>query len=1309
MSNNQEIFNNFHSGLYRSIEELIEAYNNIHNNVIFNNDSVDDKLTYRDIKVLIDNFKNRQFCRTCKEYYCLSDALPHESTSNHIRNHIRSLSNEEILNSFQAGAYNTIEELEFALTRIHERIVFENDFIDDFETYRILKERLDDLKGRRFCTYCEEYYNIDEALPHENTNRHRLKITEQIGTGFNEIDSAIRSRIKTFWITPEQNSGKDIISFLNDIKQRLIEKLNEQVIDNNSVKFNLVLICKFHKNEMEKLDTSFKTLNRRVLITDMIDEIIDEAFSKLLKEKSEFQAKGSGWSLSEVIGLELRINKYNPLRGSTYIELPVKIQNTKSVINVKNNDHYCFKYAIWSKNIIDHPNLVWNYNNNEFRNAYNWDCIKYPVDLKDIAKFERHNNISINVFGLTDKSNVYPLKIVNEELADHRDLLFITNDRTGHYCWIKNFERLIRSQITKHQHRVFICKRCLTHFNDINRFEMHSELCKGTGEPSKIILPNNKEKILKFKNIGNTFRLPYVIYADFECLLVNIDSCDPSPKESFTNAIQKHEPFSFCYMLVTPDGCQTPILYRGPNTARVFINCIKEEAKKVHDIYKNIIPMILTKDEEMSFQNASTCHICNNELGMDKVKDHNHLTGEYRGPAHKSCNLKYQMPEFLPIFIHNLSAYDGHFIVKELDYDEKRIFVIANTEEKYISFAKTIEDKFKIRFVDTFRFMSASLATLVSNLTKFKFTNEIFGDLANKITRKGVYPYDYTNCVEKLNDSFLPSKDKFYNKLTDEHISDNDYAHALNIWSSFRCKTLGDYSDVYLKSDVTLLADVFENFRNICFDTYKLDPSWYYTTPALTFDAMLKYTGVELELLTDYDMLLMVEKGIRGGISQCCKRYCEANNKYLSNFNSERESNYVMYLDANNLYGWALSESLPYGNFKWLTEMEVKSFILENVPFDSEIGYILEVDLTYPEDLHDKHTDFPLCPENKIPPGGKHKKLLTTLESKTKYIIHYVNLKQALSLGLKLTKIHRIIQFSQSPWLKPYIDLNTNLRKLATNDFDKDFYKLFNNAVYGKLMENVRKRLRLELVTSEKRLDKLISKSEFLDRTIFNESLVAVHLRKAIIKMDKPIYIGFCVLDLSKTLMYNFHYRVMQSKYDKNIKLAYTDTDSLIYEIKTDDVYQNMLQYLDSFDTSNYPKDHPCYSETNKKAIGKFKDECDGKIMTHFIGLRSKLYSFKVEGSKEKKKAKGITKCVINKCLFFDDYVNCLHEKSTQLRKMNVIRSKKHEIYTLQMNKVTLNASDDKRYVCEDGISTLAWGHYKIPRKRTHDEAFNDD
>ncbi|XP_071446155.1 uncharacterized protein [Hetaerina americana] len=216
-----------------------------------------------------------------------------------------------------------------------------------------------------------------------------------------------------------------------------------------------------------------------VLYTDKMQEIVEEAFSKLMREKSEFQAKGSGWTPAAVIGMELWINKYNPLRGSTFIELPAKIKNTKAVINVKNKDQYCFKYATWAKNIERDPQSVSKYNTQACHMGYNWDCIAYPVELKDIPKFERANNISINVFGLTDKNLVYPLKIVDHELEDHRDLLYISNEITAHQCRIRNFDKLIHSQITKHCNGIFTCKRCLTYYQNECKLEEHQQLSKG--------------------------------------------------------------------------------------------------------------------------------------------------------------------------------------------------------------------------------------------------------------------------------------------------------------------------------------------------------------------------------------------------------------------------------------------------------------------------------------------------------------------------------------------------------------------------------------------------------------------------------------------------------------------------------------------------------------------------------------------------------------------------------------------------------------------------------------------------------------
>ena len=373
---------------------------------------------------------------------------------------------------------------------------------------------------------------------------------------------------------------------------------------------------------------------------------------------------------------------------------------------------------------------------------------------------------------------------------------------------------------------------------------------------------------------------------------------------------------------------------------------------------------------------------------------------------------------------------------------------------------------------------------------------------------------------------------------------------------------------MYNKLDVLLLADVFENFRDICIKNYNLDPAHYYTAPGLSWDASLKITDVKLELLSDKDMLLMVEKGIRAGVSMVSNRYGKANNKYMGDrFDDTKPSKYITYLDANNLYGWAMSKPLPTHGFKWMKKNELETW--------EKHSCILNVfDLVYPKSLHDLHNDYPLAPERiKV---NKVDKLIPNLGYKEKYIIHYENLKQYLSLGLKLVEIHRGIKFEESPWLEKYIALNTDLRTKAKNNFEKDFFKLMNSSVFGKTMENIRNRVDIKLVNNREKAEKLTAKPNIKHCNIFSENLISIHMKKTKLTFNKPVYLGMCILDLSKTLMYDFHYNYIMQKYGDKAKLLSTDTDSLMYEIQTEDFYKDISKDVkDRFDTSDYPPNHP--------------------------------------------------------------------------------------------------------------------------------------
>ena len=345
---------------------------------------------------------------------------------------------------------------------------------------------------------------------------------------------------------------------------------------------------------------------------------------------------------------------------------------------------------------------------------------------------------------------------------------------------------------------------------------------------------------------------------------------------------------------------------------------------KVFDCQKN---MIFTRKDKEEFNKSTHCWICNGLLGEDKVRDHCNFTGKFRGAANSSCNLKVRKSKFTPVFFDNLSGYDSHLFVTKLGKSQGDITCIPNNEEKYISFSRKIQvgtylDKDKnekeiiheIRFLDSAKFMASSLDSLVKNLGKDKLhhVRREFGDKTDLskarcetlISRKGVYPYDWMDCFDKFSRGKLPPKEKFYSRLNETHISDEDYDHARNVWKQFNLKDMGDYHDLYLKSDVLLLADVLEEFRSVCLENYQLDPAWYYTSPGLAWDAALKKTEVRLELLTDPDMLLMFEEAIRGGVSMITKRHGKANNPYMGEeFDPDLPTKYLAYLDANNLYG----------------------------------------------------------------------------------------------------------------------------------------------------------------------------------------------------------------------------------------------------------------------------------------------------------------------------------------------------------------------------------------------------------------------
>lgn len=1094
-----------------------------------------------------------------------------------------------------------------------------------------------------------------------------------------QTGGAINNTFQTYII---QANSTNIVTAFDHARPQIYN-----ILDNITKPFKIKIINALEYERNEKTEIFYRHKNFTIVqestdLNTMLDTYKIENFLSSNDHEFERVIQGSGWVFKRLLHFDLRITKYEPLAGSSYIDLPKELKNKKAIINVKNNDQECFKWAVLSAlhPAEDHPDRMSKYIG--YESELNFKGIEFPVDVKKIPKFEKQNNLSINLVGYVDNkiSVIHSSKTKADKCID---LILISNDETNHYCWVKNFSALMANQTIKKHSKTLWCKNCLAHFYDEERLNKHKEFCYNNAE-AVLVIPENK--IVEFQNIQFTEKVPFVVYADFESTLEKV----PENSKN-TCAIHQHIPNSFSYALVHEGKVIRQRLYRGENSAKVFIEKMLEEADFVYDQYHLNFPI------NGPVNNFDKCEYCKCTFTNEnrKVLHHNHLeeNNNFIAVLCNNCNLKCRLPSFLPVYFHNLTNYDAHLFVKELAENEANIKLIAQNTEKYISISKVTkheESTFDIRFLDTFRFMASSLESLANNLVDSQMTimQDQYEETAFQILRKkGIYPYEYVDNTNKFKETCLPAKEKFYSTLTDEHISDDEYKYAQKVWNYFKCKNFGDYHDIYLRNDVLLLADVFENFRTTCIEAYSIDPAWCYTAPGLAWQAMLKMTKIKLELLDDVDKILFTENGIRGGIVQCTKRYAEANNKYMTNFDPTKPTSYLMYLDFNNLYGWAMSQPLPYGNIKWDEDLEkyTTEYIL-SMTDDAEKGATLEVDIDYPRELHDKHSDLPFCPES-------HKKLLLTLNNKKNYIIHYVALKQALQHGLVLRKVHRVLTYNQSKWLAEYIEHNSKRRAKATNDFEKDFYKLMNNSVFGKTMECVRHRSDIRLVTSEKQAKKLICKPNFKNFITLSDNLVSVEMNRVRIKFDKPIYIGQAILDLSKTLLYSYHYEMVE-QYKHNLTKCYCDTDSVVYHIKTDDIYEDMKHNLELYDTSDYPKDHMLYSDKNKKVVGKLKDENNGKIFTHFVGLRSKTYAMKVQDGTVQKKLKGVSKPVVKNQINFDDYKRTVFENSQMFKTQFRIVSKKHNVTTTKQQKLALSSNDDKRVILKDRVHTLPYGHY---------------
>lgn len=1110
-----------------------------------------------------------------------------------------------------------------------------------------------------------------------------------------------------------------------------------------------------------------------ILQLEDIEPSLDHVIPDALERVRDYNTNGSGWHIFSTLKIVLKVVQYSPLSGGCAGEAPSWVKNSKSVTNIACPNNDCFPIHVLFK-LLKLEKLDTRRTYNRLRNNMhhlNMKNISLPVPLDQIKRFETQNpDLSVNVYYSAtvkrDGSSIpklYPIRISQNEGVTPVDLLIVphkgdrkklekslfdrevsdlgeeADEETGstltdglkkhkkagfHYCLINNLSRLLRP-VKQSGDRIYVCRKCLLTFRKENLFNAHNTHCS-PDNPQVCNMPKENNKILQFSKPSARLKPWFTIYGDFECILTKSQlGGDPDMSRSSTSVLQHHTPFAYAYIVLDHTGqvvrrC-SPKIFRDS-----FTNVAAEFLREIDELYsKVLLPRMkdraihMSEQDKLTHSQATHCEVCGRRFDsvILKVAHHDHKTSKYLAAICDKDNLDIRQTKKVPVIFHSSASYDTHILMGGLaDVAEKsdRIMVIPRTKEKYVGFSWK-----SLTFLDSLSFLNSSLDTLSKglNFSELRYLHHHFKDdpiaetKIQLLSKKGFFPYSFLDSPERLSLKTLPPRSAFFNDLTQEELSRQDYEHACQVYEVFKCRNLGDYAAVYLACDVLLLSCVFEVFRSMAFDCYKIEPTAFYSLPGFSFQAALLMCNAKIELLTDREMLLMINKSIRGGMTVCSHRYCKANNRELPDFDPEKPSTYIAAWDANGMYGLAQQGALPTGDFRWLESEELKNIdVFQLSPLD-KIGYFFEVDLTVPDDpdLHEYLSDFPPAPilkrvdiDDLSPhqrnhwnrPSKMQEKLILDLTEKKNYVLHSLTLRCYAELGVQFV-IKRGISFSQDRWLAPFIEFNTRMRQEASTAFAKSLFKLLINSCFGKLMERKELRRRVVLAVGKKSVVKYASKPTFYDFTVIKPNFVAIELKQTSVTLDVPFICGATVLDISKCFMFSMFYKIIRPSFQKPVRLMYMDTDCFILLIESDDLRKELDPLAKHvFDFSNLSPNHELYDRSNALKLGFLKDEVAGQNITEFIGLKSKMYFLKTEET-EKKIGKGIHRSALRTQVTRDHYFNSVFNKETAPYRVHFTTFKtdgKHNIQTVQQVKLSVNNYCDKRKFEDDLIHCTPYG-----------------
>ena len=782
-----------------------------------------------------------------------------------------------------------------------------------------------------YCELCKKNININTKSSHIKSALH--------------IENEITSRINNNLTDRTYTYNNPDFEKVDNLVQRAINDCTKYF---HRFKYKCVFVVKF--NRASHGNTNYFTITNN--FKNQYEEL-NEA-NELSHKIDEFEEGESGYIFDSIKKLTVKMFKYHDIRASSYCKLPKPFCDSKSIVNIQNKDNYCFLWSTLAHkyNVDNHREKVSHYENHF--HELNQGDIQFPMKIKDISTFERLNNLNINVFELSASDKLLSPKYINKNYYEEQiDLLLYEN----HYCLITNLHNFCRNNVNY----THLCRRCLNTYGDQSKLEEHMLRCIEQKVCNiSYMQPNQK---IKFNDWYMTIDPPMWIAADFECMNLPINNNNDNNNDDNVNVIDHDKLFINKPVAIGYNKVKNPdynnlnlekdgyIKYFGEDCVEWFIKEMLEIESYMKTYFKNELEINTNKIPE-NFD-ESICWLCEKKFQSKEnsiVKHHCHLTGRFRGLAHNSCNLNTQKvhTSFVPILFHNFSGYDCHLIFEKLINmaTEKNIKInendiIAKSSENYISVKIGC-----LKFLDSYRFLDASLDKLSQTLSSFPFLdkNGMEDDL---FKRKLAYPYEKGNNIESYYKPLKLCREDYFFTLKQSYPDFEEIIGTQAIIVKNKITNLKELTTLYLKNDVLLLTDIFQNYIDTCKKAYGINPLYSYSTPSFTWKAGLKMTGVKLDYITDDKLRLLLENNMRGGPSSCM------GSRYV-----KRGETKIVYEDMTNLYGWSISQYLSTGDFREIKVLRSSLKTILRTPDNDEHGFLLECDLEYPNNIHEKNKIF---------------------------------------------------------------------------------------------------------------------------------------------------------------------------------------------------------------------------------------------------------------------------------------------------------------------------------------------------------------